>query len=184
MQVPRGTPALTRLARAVPGDSTEAGPRHPTRAVSLGRVLLVAATVVVVDQLTKAWAVAALSNHPRHVIGTVDLELARNPGGAFSTFTRATPVLAVVAVALTFMLVRLVRRATDPATAIALALVLGGAVGNLVDRVVRTPGFLRGHVVDFIKAVSWWPTFNVADMAITIGAVLLIIRGWRTEPQR
>jgi signal peptidase II len=166
VQVPRGTPPLNN--------------DEQTRAPGAVRLLGVAAVIVAFDQITKAWAVAALSDGPIHVIGPVDLELTRNPGGAFSTFTRATPVLAALAVALTIVLIRLARRATDPWTALALALVLGGAAGNLADRVFRAPGFLRGHVVDFVRAVSWWPTFNVADAAITVGAVLLFIRGWRS----
>jgi signal peptidase II len=66
---------------------------------------------------------------------------------------------------------------------VALALVLAGAVGNLIDRMVRSPGFLRGAVVDFIR-VGNFPTFNVADSAITIGAVLLVIWGWKYQPER
>ena len=61
---------------------------------------------------------------------------------------------------------------------VALTLVLGGALGNLVDRFFRSPGFLRGHVVDFV-AVGWWPVFNVADSCVTIGAILLIVRSLR-----
>jgi len=61
---------------------------------------------------------------------------------------------------------------------VALTLVLGGALGNLCDRIFRSPGFLRGHVVDFV-AVGWWPVFNVADSCVTIGAILLIVRSLR-----
>jgi signal peptidase II len=62
-----------------------------------------------------------------------------------------------------------------------LTLVLGGALGNLTDRLVRAPGFLRGHVVDFVS-VGWWPVFNVADSCVTIGALLLIVRSVRPAP--
>jgi signal peptidase II len=71
--------------------------------------------------------------------------------------------------------VRSLRQATDRSTLVGLVLVLGGALGNLSDRLVRSPGFLRGHVVDFV-AVGWWPVFNFADSCITIGAILLIVR--------
>ena len=67
------------------------------------------------------------------------------------------------------------RQATDRWTLVGLVLVLGGALGNLADRLARSPGFLRGHVVDFV-AVGWWPVFNVADSCITIGAIVLIVR--------
>ena len=136
-------------------------------------------TIVVVDQLTKIWAVAALSDGPKHVIGnTVELEPTRNGGGAFSRFQGMTPVLAVAAVVVTIVLARVLRRTTDRWLVVALTLVLGGALGNLVDRFARSPGILRGHVVDFV-AVGWWPVFNVADSCITIGAVLLILRSLR-----
>jgi signal peptidase II len=137
------------------------------------------AGIVAVDQLTKAWAVAALSDGPVHVIGdTVEFELTRNGGGAFSRFQGMTPVLAVGAIIVTFVLARVLRRTTDTVLVLALTLVLGGALGNLVDRFVRAPGFLRGHVIDFVS-VGWWPVFNVADSCVSIGAVLLILRSLR-----
>lgn len=143
--------------------------------------------VVAIDQLTKAWAVAALEDGPASIIGgDVELRLSRNTGGAFSLFQGFTPLLAVVAVALTVLLVRALRRTDDTWIVVALALVLGGAIGNLIDRVARSPGFLRGAVVDFVS-VDDFPTFNVADSAITVGAVLLVLRiafGERSEDRR
>ena len=159
MQVPRGTASVTARSPVGP--------------------LAVAGVVVVLDQLTKIWAVAALSDGPVEVIGTLlQWRLTRNPGGAFSLLTGLTPVLAVLAVVMVVYIIRTTRRTADVVMAYSLALVLGGAVGNLVDRVVRSPGFLRGEVVDFIK-VPHWPTFNVADCAITVGVILIAIRGWR-----
>src|SRR5205814_5739637 len=95
--------------------------------------------------------------------------------GAFSRFQGLTPVLAIGAIIVTIVLARVLRSATDPLLIIALTLVLGGALGNLLDRIFRSPGFLRGHVVDFV-AVGWWPVFNVADSCITVGAIVLIVR--------
>jgi signal peptidase II len=139
------------------------------------------AAIVAIDQLTKIWAVAALSDGPVHVIGeTVELELTRNGGGAFSRFQGMTPLLAIGAIFVTFVLARVLRGMTDRVLVVALTLVLGGALGNLVDRFVRAPGFLRGHVIDFVS-VGWWPVFNVADSCITIGAVLLIVRSLRAS---
>jgi signal peptidase II len=140
--------------------------------------------IVALDQLTKAWVVANLADGPRSIVGeTIELRLARNPGGAFSLFIGFTPLLAVLAIAVAIVLVRVVQRTKDPIMIVGLSLVLGGALGNLTDRVFRSPGFLRGEVVDFIH-VSAWPTFNVADSAITIGAVLLVIWGWRDRDER
>ena len=90
-----------------------------------------------------------------------------------------TPVLAVGAIIVTIVLARVLRHANDRLLIIALTLLLGGALGNLADRIFRAPGFLRGHVVDFV-AVGWWPVFNVADSCVTIGAILLIVCSLRT----
>ena len=132
--------------------------------------------VVALDQATKAWATSGLRDGPVSIIGhTVEFQLARNTGSAFSLFQTVTPLLAVLAVGLVAVLVRTLNRTEDLTVLVALALVLGGALGNVADRLFRAPGFLHGAVVDFIKVGSW-PTFNVADSAITIGAVLLV--GW------
>jgi signal peptidase II len=143
------------------------------------RALLVTAIVVgvvVLDQLTKVWAVATLADGPTSIIGTdVQLQLSRNTGGAFSLFQGMTPLLAVLAIVLVVFLVRAAKRTDGTVAVVALSLVLGGALGNLCDRVFRSPGFLEGAVVDFVS-VGRFPTFNVADSAITIGAILLI--GW------
>lgn len=132
--------------------------------------------IVALDQLTKAWAMSRLADGPISIVGTtIDFRLARNPGSAFSLFRSVTPLLAVVAVVVAVFLVRAVKTTSDRVIAVALGLVLAGAVGNLCDRLFRDPGFLRGHVVDFVH-IGAWPTFNVADSAITIGAILLIVR--------
>lgn len=144
------------------------------------RVAFVVVALVALDQATKVWAVASLSDGPVSVIGeTVELRLVRNPGGAFGRFQGLTPVLALGAIAITVFLVRTVRRTTDRLLLAGLTLVLAGALGNLGDRLFRSPGVLRGHVVDFVS-VAWWPVFNVADSCITVGAVLLIVHGFRT----
>jgi signal peptidase II len=159
VQVPRGTAPVTARSPVGP--------------------LALAGVVVVLDQLTKIWAAAALADGPVEVIGTfLQFRLTRNPGGAFSLLTGLTPVLAVLAAGMVVYIVRTTRRTTDVVMAYSLGLVLGGAVGNLVDRLVRSPGFLRGEVVDFIKVPNW-PTFNIADCAITVGVILIAVRGWR-----
>ena len=146
---------------------------------------MLAAVVLIVaaDQATKAWAVAALADGPISLIGdAVELRLGRNSGGAFSSFQGATPVLAVVAAVASVVLWRMAHRATDRWMLAGLVLVLGGAMGNLVDRIARDPGFLRGRVVDFVS-VGWWPSFNVADSAITVGALTLVLRTWLADPE-
>jgi signal peptidase II len=139
---------------------------------------LAAAIVLVVlafDQSTKAWAVDELADGPVSIVGDdIELRLSFNAGGAFSLFRGFTPLLAILALGIAFVVVRAVRRAEDRWTLVSLSLVLGGAVGNLADRLFRAPSFLHGRVVDFVKLGSF-PTFNVADSAITIGAVILVV---------
>jgi signal peptidase II len=156
----------------VPSGAADPTPLPVRRRGRIAAAIVVA--VVALDQLTKAWAVSALPGSPVSIVGsTVELRLARNTGSAFSLFQNVTPLLAVLAVAVALILVRAVHRAYEPLVLIALALVLGGALGNVADRLFRSPGFLRGAVVDFVR-LDGWPTFNVADSAITIGAVILV----------
>jgi len=159
---------------------------HPSagaeRSGLTGWVIAGVLTIVVLDQLTKSWAVRALADGPKSIIGsTVELNLTRNGGSAFSRFQGITPILATGAVIITIVLVRVLRGTTDRVLVIGLMLVLGGALGNLMDRIFRAPGFMRGHVIDFV-AVGWWPVFNVADSCITIGGILLVLRSLRAPP--
>jgi len=152
---------------------------RPTGRRRTAFVIAAVAVIVAIDQAAKAWAVHALADGPKLVIGhTVELELTRNGGSAFSRFQGLTPVLAIGAVIVSIVLARVLHGARDRVLVVALALVLGGALGNLADRFFRAPGFLRGHVVDFV-AVGWWPVFNVADSCITVGAILLVLRSFR-----
>jgi signal peptidase II len=164
----------------VPSDGADVTGRAPGR----GRLVLAAAIVVgvvVADQLSKLWAVRRLADGPVSVIeGSVELHLARNTGSAFSLFQAFTPLLAIVAGCVAFFLVRAVHRARDTLMVVGLSLVLGGALGNLLDRLFRTPGFLRGAVVDFVHVGSF-PTFNVADSAITCGAVVMVVWALRAD---
>ena len=147
------------------------------RSRRLAIVAVVVAVIVAADQATKSLAVARWTLRPREIVGThVELIVTRNSGSAFSRFQSFTPVLAVGAIAIAILLARAAQRESDRVMLVALVLVLGGALGNLTDRIVRSPGFLRGEVVDFVK-VGWWPVFNLADSCVTIGAVLLVVRG-------
>ena len=144
-----------------------------------GLLLAIAAAVLVVDQVTKAWALRALADGPVDLVGGVRFNLTYNKGGAFGLGGAAIPFLALGA------LVLVVAMATTggtrrPAMAAALGLVLGGALGNLGDRIFRDPGLLRGAVVDFVD-LRVWPIFNLADAAITSGCVLLLVLGWKAE---
>ena len=139
----------------------------------------IAATVVLVDQLTKIWARTALADSVIEVIpGFLRLALAENSGAAFGFFRdggRIIAVLAVVAVGIIFFAFRAVDHRVD---LLGLGLVLGGAVGNLVDRLTRGDGLLDGRVTDWIDL--WFiPNFNVADASISIGVALLLFGALR-----
>jgi signal peptidase II len=138
-----------------------------------GLVVIVAVIVVVADQLTKWWALRTLDSRTLDLVGSLRLALAHNKGGAFGLGSGFVPVLAVVAVGVVVLVVVRAETTTHAGVAVALGLVLGGAFGNLIDRLCRDPGFLRGAVVDFID-LQWWPVFNVADASITCGCVLLL----------
>ncbi len=133
--------------------------------------LSVVVGVVVADQLTKWWAVTRLAQGSIHVIGTLDLELARNTGASFSLFQGKAFVLVPVAVVLVGVLLVLSWRAPSTGRAAILGLILGGALGNLSDRAFRDD---HGAVVDFV-ALHFWPTFNVADASIVVGCALLVV---------
>jgi len=154
-------------------------PALPPRRIAL--VATLAIIVLVLDQVTKVLVVANLTEGvPRRILGgAVYLTSFRNAGAAFSTGTGLTWLLALVAVAVVIWIIRTASRLRSTAWAIALGLVLGGAVGNLCDRFFRSPGFLRGHVVDFVSLFEpdgrHFAVFNVADSGITLGGVALVI---------
>ena len=153
----------------------------PRRPVTMRTMLLVALVSVVVDQLTKLWAVAALdpSGRPVSVIpNLLALRLVHNPGAAFSMFSGQAVVLAAVSLVISIAILVWGWKlpTAERGMRVALGLVLGGAIGNLIDRIR-----LR-HVIDFIDA-HWfwkahWPTFNIADTAVCVGVGLLI---WATS---
>ena len=107
------------------------------------------------------------------------LQLLRNPGAAFSLATGYTWLLTLVAIAVVVVIVRVARRLRSTGWAVALGLVLGGALGNLTDRIFRAPGPLQGHVVDIVSLFATdgrvWPVFNLADSSIVTGGVLLVL---------
>jgi signal peptidase II len=144
-------------------------------------IAALAGAVLLLDQITKVWAVAALDDRTIDVVWKLQLRLVRNPGTAFSLGEGKGPLLGVVACGVVVVLVILARQPRSAVSAVGIALLLGGAVGNIVDRIVRSPhGFLEGHVVDFID-FQFWPVFNVADMGVTCGIILVIFEMQETS---
>jgi signal peptidase II len=154
-------------------------PERPRRAKRVVLFALVAAVILALDVVSKILVVADLPERHRPVRilgGAIYLDQTRNSGAAFSLGTGFTAILTAVAIAVVVFIVRTAGRMRSTGWAVALGLVLGGALGNLADRIFRDPGVLRGHVVDWISLFGpygeHWPIFNLADSAIVCGAIL------------
>ncbi|CAB4554993.1 MAG: signal peptidase II [Actinobacteria bacterium] len=142
------------------------------------RVALIVTVVLALDQLTKHWAVTEL-NEGRviDVVWTLRFALGFNSGFAFSMGQGMGPVIGLIAVGASVWLVRAALKASTSWMSYAYALIAGGAIGNVVDRLFREDGWMQGRVVDFID-FQWFPVFNIADSSISIGAVLLVVGLW------
>lgn len=139
----------------------------------------VAVAVLVLDQVTKWWAVAVLDTQVIDVVWTLRFRLVHNFGSAFSLGQGQGALISFLALIAVAVLLRSGRRARRPVQAAALGLIVGGALGNLSDRAFRPgDGFLGGGVVDFVD-LQWWPVFNVADMGVVVGAALLVVASWQ-----
>ncbi|MGP4018096.1 signal peptidase II [Saccharopolyspora sp. 5N708] len=166
----------TRTDAADTGKSPRVGSRR-----LLGLLFGVAAVALCIDILTKIAVVANLEGQaPVRVLGgLLYLDVLRNPGAAFSLATGMTWLLALLAIAVVVVIIWLAPKLRSPGWAVGLGLVLGGACGNLVDRIFRAPGPLQGHVVDFLSLFApggaVWPVFNVADSCIVCGGILVVL---------
>jgi signal peptidase II len=140
---------------------------------------VVGAVAYVLDVGTKQWALTALADRDISVVGDLlVLHLTHNPGAAFSTGTEFTVVLSCLAIVAVSVVLVLSLRLASPLWAVGLGLLLGGVGGNLTDRIVREPGVLRGHVIDWLM-LPHWPVFNIADMCIVGAAGVIIIQSMR-----
>jgi signal peptidase II len=156
--------------------------------VRRGWLILSAAVIVLaLDQVAKHWAVTRLSPEGSpgiHVVGSLWFRLAFNSGMSFSLGTGMGPVVGLIALAIIGVLFWLSRSIHSRVQLVLVGVVMGGAAGNLCDRLFRAgDGFLGGHVVDFVY-LRWWPTFNVADSAIVVGGIILavLLTFWPDEP--
>ena len=157
--------------------------RRPGTSLSSGTTpwrnpALVGLGVLLADQITKWWALDALSGG--RIVGlawTLQLRLVRNTGVAFSQGRGLGPVVALAVILVILFLIRMGANASDPIARTAVGGVVGGAIGNLIDRIVRSDaGPFDGAVVDFVD-LGWWPVFNLADAAIVVGGVVIVGSG-------
>ncbi|WP_372907158.1 signal peptidase II [Saccharopolyspora indica] len=163
------------------GDAPEAGERPRKSGKLLALLFAVAVGGLGLDILTKVIVVAELEGEPPVEVlgGLLYLDVLRNPGAAFSLATGLTWLLSLLAIVVVGVIVWLAPKLRSPGWAVGLGLVLGGACGNLVDRIFRAPGPLEGHVVDFLSILApggaVWPVFNIADSCIVVGGVLIVL---------
>jgi signal peptidase II len=193
MQAAGGTPltgagAGAEAAREAGSPDQPDGPRDSAAPRRVGALIAIALTVLALDIASKVTVVATLSNRPpvRLLGGLLKLRVWRNAGAAFSIGPSMTLLFSAIAVGVIIYILRTSRRIRSIAWAVALGLLLGGAAGNLTDRIFRFPGPLRGYVVDWIQ-VPHWPVFNLADSAIVCGGVLAVVlaaRGIRIDGTR
>jgi len=165
--------ALRQARLGVPHHS--AYPGRVARRSAILVVVPVAAVVVLLDQLTKAWALASIQGQPAtEVLGKwLQWSFATNSGAAFSFGRGNTWVFTLVAAVIIVVVLYYTPKVTNRWWAVAMGLILGGGMGNFIDRMIRDPSIGQGHVVDFIRVPNW-PIFNVADMAVVSGAVLAV----------
>ena len=184
-----GAPEPSEPAPTAAG-APSAAPDEPTPTVSAARrrrlvawTVVLAAVVLLADQVTKWWAESALTvgGAPVPLVGELlQLRLIYNPGAALSILsgTGMTWLLTIVVVGVVVVIVRAIGRIGSRGWAVALGLLLGGALGNLGDRLFREPGFAQGHVVDFIDYAGFF-VGNVADIAVVVAAVLIVVLTFR-----
>ncbi|MEY9926148.1 signal peptidase II [Catenulispora sp. GP43] len=167
-------------AEVAGADVTAEAPRRKRR---IGIVLLFAALALIIDVTSKAIVVAQMQDRgPVHVPGGfLNITLIRNSGAAFSIGEGQTWVFTIIAAAVVFVILRVSRNLRSLPWAIALGLLLGGALGNLSDRLFRSPGVGRGDVVDFLQFPTFplvhydFPVFNLADSSIVVGGCLMVL---------
>jgi signal peptidase II len=158
---------------------TSAFARVRTSRIGIGAAL----AVLILDILTKGWAVSALSDgRDIHIFWTLHFALTHNEGMAFSTGTNIGPFIGMLAIVVIAILVATMRKQSNTVSLVATGCIVGGATGNVLDRVFRGTGFMDGAVVDFID-LRWWPVFNVADIGIVCGAIAVAYSMIVSQPE-
>ncbi|MGO1408129.1 MAG: signal peptidase II [Brachybacterium sp.] len=166
-------------------ESASAGPersgasRRLSRSTVLGIIAAIAAVLAVIDQITKNWAEANLPLlEPQPFLGEfLQLTLLYNTGAAWGMGSEITPVVTCLQIAIVIgVIIFALKAVRSPWYTVALGLILGGALGNIHDRLLRDPSPFHGAVVDFLELPNW-PVFNIADMGVVGGAILIVVLG-------
>ncbi|MET8474605.1 signal peptidase II [Streptomyces sp. NPDC006422] len=175
-----GTPDSPDAGATEPEQAEEQAQERPRGRRRIAVLFAVAALAYVLDLGSKLLVVAKLEHRDAiHIIGDwLQLEVIRNPGAAWGIGEAFTIIFTLIAAAVIVVIARLARKLYSTPWAIALGLLLGGALGNLTDRIFRAPGVFEGAVVDFI-APKHYPVFNLADSAIVCGGILIVLLSFR-----
>ena len=146
------------------------------------RIFLTAWTIWLFDFATKQWAISNFDSQPQKILGDLlSFTLVRNSGAAFSFATGFSIFFALLALSVVVAVTYYAKRITSTGWQITAGLLLGGVIGNLTDRIFREPGWLSGHVIDWIQIPNW-PVFNLADSAIVIAAAISFTLTMRNIP--
>lgn len=146
------------------------------------RIFLTAWTIWLFDFATKQWAISNFDSQPQKILGDLlSFTLVRNSGAAFSFATGFSIFFALLALSVVVAVIYYAKRITSTGWQITAGLLLGGVIGNLTDRIFREPGWLSGHVIDWIQIPNW-PVFNLADSAIVIAAAISFTLTMRNIP--
>ena len=146
------------------------------------RIFLTAWTIWLFDFATKHWAISAFDSQPQKILGDLlSFTLVRNSGAAFSFATGFSIFFALLALAVVVAVVYYAKQITSSGWQLTAGLLLGGVIGNLTDRIFREPGWLSGHVIDWIQIPNW-PVFNLADCAIVTAAAISFALTLRNIP--
>ncbi|MEU6461954.1 signal peptidase II [Streptomyces sp. NPDC046976] len=167
-------------AHQAPEQARDQAPERTGRGRRLAVLFAVAAFAYALDLISKMLVVAKLEGHaPIKLVGDLlELNAIRNPGAAFGFGAAFTVIFTVIAASVIVVIMRLARKLYSFPWAVALGLLLGGAFGNLTDRIFRSPGVFNGQVVDFI-APKGFAIFNLADSAIVCGGILIVLLSFR-----
>ncbi len=140
------------------------------------QLLTIATVVIIIDQLTKIWAVSTLKDDPISGPLGSSLRLVYNRGSAFSLGEGFGPVFGVLALVISIAMFFIVKQVERRSVVFGLGLIQGGAIGNVIDRLFRDgDGFLGGAVIDFLDVGDWWPVFNLADAGIVVGGIMVAL---------
>lgn len=165
------------MTAASPAKPPVASPLAPARNTVIAYAI--AAAILLTDQITKRWAEANYADGPERIMGDLLVfRFGENSGAAFSLFQDGGRFFGVAAVVAIGIIAYALTKPRPRLEVVTFGMIIGGALGNLTDRILRGEGFLDGRVIDWIQ-IPYWPTFNIADSAVSLAIVALLVGSLR-----